>query len=266
MSHVTATTTGRRGADAWIICVLAAVSYACSGPAAPSPGPTPTPTSPSGTRLQMSGRVLNESGVPVARALVEVDYSSLVGTSTPPSTCPGFTPVPFCWLATTTNDLGEYSVVFAPLPWPRFGLGYVYSFADGYETDVQWVPVGQSPAIRDMKLRATRPIVAGSSTRITVDATSSLCTDLEDNWAMENRCEIVVVESGPGTLIVEARAVSGPTVPFMLWYTTGNYGGFITRPGPGLVSIPVRGGTYRIMVGLPDGSPAQQIDVTTSLR
>ena len=81
-----------------------------------------------------------------------------------------------------------------------------------------------------------------------------------------SRCEIVVIDSGPGTLNVEARAVSGGLVPSIFWYTTGNYAGFITRPGPGLVSIPVRGGTYRIMVAVADGSPATQFNVTTSLR
>jgi hypothetical protein len=60
--------------------------------------------------------------------------------------------------------------------------------------------------------------------------------------------------------------VSGSVVAEMSWYTTGNYAGFITRPGPGLLSIPVRGGTYRIFVGLPDGAPPQQFTVTTSLR
>ena len=207
--------------------------------------------------------MFDDGGAPVAAALVEVDYAPAGGASNPPSTCPM---VGFCWLATHTNDVGEYAVEFDPRPWPGRGLGFVYSIRAGYEVDVQWVPVGASPAVRDLRLRTTHPILAGESTVVSVEPASSLCTDLEDNWNMGSRCEIIVIESGPGTLNVEARAVSGSVVAEMSWYTTGNYAGFITRPGPGLLSIPVRGGTYRIFVGLPDGAPPQQFTVTTSLR
>jgi hypothetical protein len=65
--------------------------------------------------------------------------------------------------------------------------------------------------------------------------------------------------------MVEARAASGDVVPSMFWYTSGNYAGFIEK-GPGFVSIPVRGGMYRVLVGLPEGAPALQFNVTTSLR
>ena len=212
----------------------------------------------------MSGRVVDENGTPVADAGVEVDYASAGGPSNPPSSCPSV--AQFCWFVTRTNDRGEYSVEFNPRPWPGRGLGYVYAFRTGYETDVQWVPVGPSPAVRDMRIPTTRRILAGASTVITVEPASSLCTDLEDLWALETRCEVVVIESGPGTLVVEARAVSGIIVPTIFWDTTGNYDGFITRPEPGMVSIPVRGGTYRIMVAVPEGTATQQFNVTTSLR
>jgi hypothetical protein len=242
-----------------------AVASACSDPTAPSakPSPTPAPSLPV-VRLQMSGRVMDESGAPIPDALVEVNYSSAGGASNPPSNCP--TSAQFCWFALRTNAMGDYAVEFQPRSWPGRGLGFVYSFGDGYEVDVQWVPVGPNPAVRNMNLRTTRTIVAGDSTVVTVDPASSLCTDLEDNWALESRCEIVVIESSPGTLNLEARAVSGGVVPLIWWYTTGNYNGFITRPGPGAVSIPVRGGTYRILVGIPEGTPRQQFNVTTSLR
>ena len=212
----------------------------------------------------MSGRVLDENGAPVTGALVEVDYLSAGGASNPPSVCPSI--AQFCWLTTRTTNMGEYSVEFEPRPWPGRGLGYVYSFRDGYEVDVQWVPVGPSPAVRDLRLRASRTIVAGASTVVAVEPTSSLCTDLEDLWALERRCEIVVIESGPGTLNVEAHAVSGGVVPSMYWYTTGNYAGAVTRPRPGMVSIPARGGTYRVLVALPEGAAPHQFNVTTSLR
>lgn len=218
----------------------------------------------------MSGRVLDPNGIPVPGALVEVDYSPAGGASTPASYCPFPS---FCWLATRTDAVGAYSVEFEPQPWPGRTpgsgggtLGYVYSFLDGYEVDVQWVPTSASPVLRDMRLRPTRTIPAGGSVVVSVDATSSLCTDLEDLWALDHRCEIAVIESGAGILNVEARQAAGGPAPSIFWYTTGNYAGLITRPAPGAVAIPVRGGVYRIMVAIPDGAPAQQFNVTTTLR
>ena len=221
----------------------------------------------------MSGRVRDQNGAPVSGALVSVEYASAGGVSSPPSVCrvPG-RPVD-CWLATRTNDLGEYSVEFEPQPWPGRTpgsgggtLGYVNAHLDGYEVDVQWVPTSSSSALRDMRLRRTRSIPAGESTVVSVDSTSSLCTDLEDLWVMESRCEIVVIESGAGMLNVEARPIAGGPAPTIFWYTTGNYAGLITRPAPGAVAIPVRGGTYRVLVGVPEGAPSQQFNVTTTLR
>jgi hypothetical protein len=257
----------------WIIVMcLASLPSACSPSDDASPRPTPTsptlptpPTPPANSgRLQMSGRVLDQNGTPVPGALVEVDYQSAGGVSSPPSLCPGI--AQFCWLATRTNDLGEYSVEFQPRAWPGRGLGYVYSFRDGYEVDVQWVPTSSSPAVRDMRLRPTRSIPAGASIVVSVDATSSLCTDLEDLYVMDSRCEIVVIESGAGMLNVEARPAPGAPAPTIFWYTTGNYAGLITRPAPGAVAIPVRGGTYRVLVAVPEGAPSQQFNVTTTLR
>lgn len=257
-------------------CVLLALLLSgCSPSDNGTPRPTPTsptvpalptpPTPPAGSgRLQMSGRVLDQNGAPVPGAFVEVDYSSAGGVSSPPSNCP--INAQFCWLLTRTNDLGEYSVEFDPRPWPGRGLGYVYSGREGYEVDVQWVPTSGSPAVRDLRLPRTRSIPAGESTVVSVDPGSSLCTDLEDLWVMESRCAIVVIESGAGTLHVEARPAAGGPAPSIYWYTTGNYAGLITRPAQGAVAIPVRGGTYRVMVAVPDGAPSQQFNVTTSLR
>ena len=258
-------------------CVLlASLALACS----PSDQASPVPTSPtmsappiqpaSSARLQLSGRVLDQNGAPMSGVLVEVDYRPAGGASNPPSHCPF---ADFCWFVTRTNDRGEYSVEFEPAIWRGrvgardFGFGYIYSFHDGYEVDVQWVPTTGSPrVVRDMRLRPTRSIRAGESIVVSVDAASSLCTDLEDLWVMESRCEIVVIESGAGMLNVEARSAAGGAAPSIFWYTSGNYNGFITRPAPGAVAIPVRGGTYRVMVAVPEGAPSQQFNVTTTLR
>jgi len=263
-------------------CVLlAALAWGCSSSnQAPQPTPIsptqPTPVTPpsSGGRIQMSGHVLDQNGAPVSGAIVEVDFGTGGAVSNPPSHCPTGGG---CWLATKTNGQGEYSVEFDPGTFPpgrlcdlfqRTGcrLSFVYSVQEGYEVDVQWVPSGVSPVVRDMRLRPTRSIRAGESIGVAVDGTSSLCTDLEDLWAMESRCEVVVIESGAGVLNVEARSPTGGPAPSIFWYTTGNYAGFITRPAPGAVAIPVRGGTYRILVAVPDGTPSQQFNVTTALR
>jgi hypothetical protein len=256
-------------------CVLlASLPSACSPsdeassrptPTSPTPPTPPTPPIPpvDSERLQVSGRVLDQNGAPVSGVLVQLDYASAGGVSDPPSYCPF---AGFCRLTTRTNGLGEYSVEFEPRIWPGRGLGFVYSFHPGYEVDVQWVPTGSSPAVRDLRLRRPPSIPVGNSVVVSVDASSSLCTDLEDLWAMESRCEIVVIESGAGMLNIEARPVADGPAPVIFWYTTGNYAGFITRPAPGAVAIPVRGGTYRVLVAIPEGAPSQQFNVTTTLR
>ena len=256
--------TTRRSRRVWTACaVLTFIASACSSPITPTPTPTPSPT-PSAFTLRMSGRVVDDAGVPVSGAYVQVTFKSSSGVSNPASHCSGSPQ--FCWIVMRTNDLGEYAAEFQPLSWPQHGLGYVHSFSDGYEVDVQWVPTGPSPAVRDLRLRPTRSIPAGASTTVTVEPTSSLCTDLEDNWALAYRCEIVVIDSSAGTLMVEARPNAGGPAPSMFWYTTGNYAGLITRPAPGTVSIPARGGSYRVLIGIPEGAPPQSFIVTTSLR
>ena len=117
-----------------------------------------------------------------------------------------------------------------------------------------------------MQLTPTRPIQPGESMTLTVEPTSPLCFDEEDLWAFTYRCGIVVIDSAPGTLNVEARPAAGAPAPTMFWYTSGNYTGFITRPAPGTVSMPVGGGTYRVLVAIPEGAPAQTFTVVTSLR
>ena len=155
-----------------VCVVLASLPSACSSKE-PSGGPTPvspaltipttassTPSSPS---LQLSGRARDEGGASLADVTVAVDYYGSAGSvSSPPSMCHP-TVAPFCWLSTRTNGLGEYSVEFSPQPWPGHGLGYAYAFRSGYETNVQWVPVNSSPAILDLRMRATRAIHAGES-------------------------------------------------------------------------------------------------------
>lgn len=210
--------------------------------------------------------MLDENGAPVANASVTVNYRPRTTESNPPLKC---TPVPdsgFCWLTALTNETGHYAVEFDPKPWPQYGLGYIEVSRDGYETNVQWVPRASPPTIQNVKLRTSRTILAGASITVTVDPTSSLCTDFEDLWVFGDRCEIVNIEAGPGALLVEARAVSGNVVPLMYWYTSSNTTARPTIPAPGSLSIPAGGGLYRVLIGLPDGALAQRFNVTTSLQ
>lgn len=179
-------------------------------------------------------------------------------------TCP-ITPQ-FCWLLTRTNEQGEYSVEFNPRQWTGRGFGFVYALRDGYQVDVQWVPTSGSPALRDMQLRHMRSIAAGESIDVSVDGTSPLCTDLEDLWAMESRCETVAIGSGAGMLHVEARPDDGGPAPTIFLYTSGRYAGAVTRPAPGAVLIPVRDGMHHVMVGIPEGAPTRHFNVTTTLQ
>lgn len=239
--------------------------------AGPSPAPSPTdssPPQPSPTRYHVSGRVTDEAGSPIAGALVAVNHGRVQGSTTT-STCPDFVQN-WCWLSTRTNASGEYAMEVEAGPlrssYGAPGIGYTYSFAPGYETNVQWVPAGGPLLTHNLQLRPERPIRPGESTSVSVGPTSMLCTDLEDLWVLGNRCEVIRVESAAGTLVVDVGPTGGAAPPLLFWATSGNYAGLITRTGPSTVSIPVRGGTYLLFVGIPEGAPTQRFDVTTSLQ
>ena len=251
------------------LCV--SLAWACDSASPPtSPSPPARSTSsppPPGTfaRYYLSGHVTDQAGSPISGARVEVDYGKGGLDSSPPSHCPSI--VSFCWLLTTTNAGGAYAVEFEPGPWLGRGIGYAYSSHDGYETNIQWLPTSSTTAFQIFRLRPVRRINAGASTLVSVEPDSSLCSDLEDLWVLDRRCEVVRIDATAGTLVVEARAAEGAgAVPTVFWATTGAYAGPITRPGPGTVSIPVRGGTYQIFVGIPEGTASQRVEVLTSLR
>ena len=250
------------------LAVLMSLTWACESPSPTRP--SPTAGGPLPTRHHVSGRVTDEAGSPIASALVELDHG-IVAASRTTSTCPFV----FCWLSTRTNASGEYAmeVEAGPMASSRAighqyapGIGYLYSFAPGYEIDIQWVPAGGPLLVQNLQLQRLRTIGAGQSTSVSVRPTSALCTDLEDWWLLGNRCEVIHVESAAGTLVVDVRGEGSSVVPFVFAATSGNYAGGWTRPGPSTVSIPATGGTYRIFVGIPEGTPTQRFDVVTSLR
>lgn len=268
-----------RGAGASFFCAVLVLSlaWACDSapPTTPSvtpsvtPGPSsPGPTPPSFTRYQLSGRVTDEVGSAIAGAIVEVDYNRGGGSSSsPPSLCPAFAAL--CWLATQTNGSGEYKVELEAGHHPHYpgAIGYVYALHEGHEPNIQMVPAGTPEIIQDLRMRSVRALTAGESIAISVEPDSSRCSDLEDLWVLSSRCEVVQITTDTaGTLLVEARAADGGSAPTMFWATTGEYAGVPQQTGPGVVSIPVRGGTYRVFVGTPAGLASRRFDVVTSLR
>jgi hypothetical protein len=218
----------------------------------------------------VTGRVTDELGGPLPGVGVEVNYAGGGGPSSPPSTCHLYG----CWLATRTDERGLYEATFQPglgaIYFVTGAAGLVYSFIEGYETNVQLLLAGPPEIVKSLRLRRPRRIDAGDSITVTIDPDSSLCSDLEDLFALSFRCEFVrVVANTAGTLIVEARnADSGGFPPSIFWTTSGNYAGPIVRLStePWIVSIPIRGGTYTVMAGVPDGQGTQRITLSTSVR
>jgi hypothetical protein len=259
-----------------VLAALIMLAGACESRSPTSPSTVPPPPSlpptvppsppPSSPPFQLSGRVLTDAGVPIADAVVEVDHNRLAaGAGT--SHCPSI--ATFCWVATRTNSSGEYSLEFAAGPLQSGAVGYVYAFADGYETAIQWVPGNSLTPVLDLRLGRIRPIRPGETTSVSVEPVSSLCTDLEDWWMLAYRCEVVYVEARQaGTLLVEARDTAGGSGGPQAFFfaTSGNYTDVWTRTSPATLSAPVNPGQFLIFVGIPEGTATRRFDIVTSLR
>jgi hypothetical protein len=230
-----------------------------------SSGP-PSAPSPAGSRYSLSGRVTTAAGVPIVNAVVEVDHG-IVPSSEATSHCPGWGV--YCWTATRTDANGQYALQFEAGSY-RGGpsVGYVYSFADGYGTAIQWVPSGTPNPVLDLQLQPIRPLRPGDTTTVSVEPRSSLCSDLEDWWVLDHRCEVVYIEaSRAGTIVVEGRDASGAAVqPFLFFATSGNYDDRWIRISRSSVSADVEPGLFLLFVGVPEGTPTTQFDVVTSFR
>ena len=263
---------------AWLlpIAMSVALTAGCgSTPTSPAPTPAPTPApspspapAPTIARYHVTGRVTEVNGSPLSVAGVEVDYrEGGGGFSDPPAHCHSLG----CWLLARTDPAGKYDVTFEPGPGSIFlaqGAGVIYGFMEGFATNVQLLPRGSAEIVQNLRLRPVRRIDVGQSLEVTVEPDSSLCSDLEDLYALSYRCEFVdVVAPIPGTLLVEIRGSAGGVVPTVFWTTTGNYVGPITRsPDVSTVPIQIRGGTYGILAGIPAGSAPQRLTVHTSMK
>lgn len=244
-----------------------AVSSPAPAPEAPPPTPPPAqPSPPAFPRYRVSGRVTNDAGVPVPNAPLSLDYGRREAAPISPTCHPGA-----CWLNAEADAGGFYAFDLEPGTWRGGwqigGLGYLYSLHPDYETNVQVVPDGANTVVLNMKLRRIRQVAAGQETMLEVAPDSTRCTDLENWWLADMRCEVVrVVADRPGTLLVTARNAGMGQVPGMFAHTSGNYGSGSWRIEPGILSIPVLGGTYFIFIGMPDGTGPQRVEVTTSLQ
>lgn len=262
-----------------IAILVAALGCSRSSPNSPSPPvqsevspPPPVPPPPAvSTLYHVTGIVADETSSPIADARVEVDYSGGRGPSDPASFCPGPGSFAFCWLTTATNGTGSYEVAFEPGEGSVFGAdgaGLIYSWRDGYDTDIQVLPRGGPEILKNLRLRRARTLHAGQSITVSIEPESALCSDLEDWWILTSRCEnLQIVTDQAGTLTIEARARdAGGAVPIVFFATSGRYAG-LQLLGPGTVSVRVLAGErYRFFVGIPSGTVPQRYDVSTSLQ
>ena len=269
--------TTKDASGAWLLRIAMSVGLIAgcgSTPTSPAPTPAPTPApspapAPTIARYHVTGRVTQENGSPLSSAAVEVDYARGGGAfSDPPAHCHSLG----CWLLTKTDPAGRYEVTFEPGPGPIFlassAAGVIYGFMEGFANNVQLLPVGSAEIVQNLRLRPVRRIDVGQSIEVTVEPDSSLCSDLEDLYALSYRCEFVdVVAPTQGTLLVEIRSGAGGAVPTVFWTTSGNYIGPITRsPDISTAPIQIRGGTYGILAGIPAGSAPQRLTVHTSMK
>ena len=251
-------------------CLWACGSTPTSPAPTPSPQPGPPPTSPASPvsttlqRYQVSGRVTDEAGNRISGVRVAVHYYRYSGPSTTLS-CPSTE----CVQNTLTNADGFFAFELdaSENPWLRGAFGYVYTLRDGYESDVQTLPIGATPITRNLRISRVQTIAAGESTTVSVAADSALCWYAdEDLFDVTRRCEIVrVTAATAGTLVVEARATGGGLAPSIFFGLQGNSAGVPTTTAPGVASVPVRPGTSFVLIGVPSGT-AQKFDVFTSLR
>src|SRR5688572_653097 len=243
----------------FLAAALLVPAMACES--SPPTAPSPTPAT-----YQISGRVTDESGAPLAGVFVGVEYGhGIGGYSNPPAKCSSY-----CWLNTRTDAKGEYQVEFNAGPHPSgpSRIGFSYAIHEGYEKSVEIVPAGPAAIIHDFQLRRVRAIAAGEPVSFSVGPDSSRCFDSDMFFVWDSRCESFdIIATKPGTLVVDARGGSGGIVPeFYYWTVWGEALGPRVLPEPGIWTLPVAAGTYHVMVSIPDGPAPQRFDIITSLR
>ena len=236
-------------------------------PSAPQPVPTPTPKptpTPTATRYHVSGVVADEAGSPIANARIEIDYA-------PP---PGQL---FAFVQSTANGSGFYEVDFETNgPFTNFfqllnlepTAGVLYAWSEDYQDNIQLLPWGATDIVKNLRLRRVRTITAGEPITVSIEPDSSICSDREDWFLPDRKChQFEVLADSAGTLTIEARPEDASGIVTTVFSaTTGFYRG--QKLGPGTVSLfgVLAGKSYRIFVGIPDGTAPQRYTVSTSLQ
>jgi hypothetical protein len=229
----------------------------CDGPR-PATAPTPVPSPPAAApAYHASGVVTDETGAPMGGALVSIAFAPY-GTAG-------------AGVATPTNGAGQYQLDFSPggpLGYLPNASGTITAYSPGFQVNQQSLAWGATDVVKNLRLRAVKGVEAGQSLTVSIDADDSICSDQEDWFIPQSRCEQFTVRPGSvGTLMIEARAVTdGGPVPIVFSATSGWYRR--QTGGPGTVSLlEVRAGeSYQIYVGVPDGTAPQRFAVSTSLR
>jgi len=233
-------------------------------PSAPAPAPVPSapvpvpvPPTPALTRYHASGTVTDAAGSPMANVSVEV-------TSAP---APGGE----ARVIRNTDGAGHYEFYFEPAR-PLYNAqgpaARILAFTTGYQANEQYVSWGATDVVKNLRLHPVPTVDAGHSVTVSIEPDHSICSDQEDWLVLDHRCEQFDVRvSSAGTLTVEARVLeAGGPVPLLFSATSGQYRR--QTLGPGTVSLlgVEAGQTYRLYVGVPEGSAPRRYTVSTSVQ
>jgi hypothetical protein len=257
-----------------IAAVLVWCTWGCgSSPTAPTPSPSPSPApSPSpptapaaATSFRVTGVVADEMGTPLSGLPLHFEFAAGDFASVPELPCNSYCTI-------STDAAGRYELGFKALPnsfyGSRLAAGLVHTWRQGYQSTVLLLPLGTTEIVQNIRLRRSRVVRPGESVSILIDSDSSLCTDLEDWFVMDRRCEQVeIVTDTAGYLTVDAReSVAGRPVPLVFFRTTGNYTTFQNR-GSGVVSVGVSARErYIVMIGVPLDLAPQRYELTTTIQ
>ena len=200
------------------------------------------------------GAVTDLDGTPLAGASVEVDYIDFHGNGQ--------------WRTVNTTSAGRYSLHVPARPHSQVHgvpntLGIICSGLSGYDFNVQLVGGNATQNEINFRLHRRRVIEAGASIAIALERHSSLCTDFDNVFKFDARCEYVYVKTATdGILTVTASPVSSNgIVPFIC--CTGPW----VAARDSVLRVQAKaGGQYAIRFEMPISAAPQQLEVTTALE